>query len=171
MYIGIFVVGLVVGVLIGWGIVGTRGASDTTAMNTTGTSTSMAGTMTGSTTAGGVDLSGSTMGVTGLTVPSPQIAGIIVTVSHIDVSNPTWVVVYEDNNGVPGNALGAALFSPTSADAAMSGSVPLLRATVSGQTYLVGESVDNGDHVFSLTADKPVVDSSGKPVLTEFKTN
>ena len=55
--------------------------------------------------------------------------------------------------------------------AAMSGSVPLLRATVSGQTYLVGESIDNGDHVFSLTADKPVEDSSGKPVLTEFKTN
>ena len=42
MYIGIFVVGLVVGVLIGWGIVGTRGAPGTTAMNDA-SSTSMSG--------------------------------------------------------------------------------------------------------------------------------
>jgi hypothetical protein len=87
------------------------------------------------------------------------------------VSQPTWVVIYEDHAGVPGNALGAALFLPQSGNAAQSGTVELLRGTLPGQTYFAGEALDDGDKVFSLASDKPVRDAQGNPVLVEFTTN
>ncbi len=82
--------------------------------------------------------------------------------SAIDVSVPTWVVVYDNKNGVRGNALGAALFTPTSAKGAVY--LTLLRATTAGQTYLIGRNVDNGDQIFSLQTDGPVVDTTGAPI-------
>lgn len=170
LYTGIFVGGLVVGVLIGWGIVGSRQSSTATTMTDNATAAT-ATSATSSTTVGAMNLSGSTMGLSGLTIPSPQNAGTSVTISEVSVSEPTWVVVYEDTKGVPGNALGAELFFPASQGGATSGSVPLLRATTSGQTYLVGESVDNGDHTFSLDTDKQVRDNKGNLSLVEFKTN
>jgi hypothetical protein len=101
-----------------------------------------------------------------LTVPTPQSAGTSVTVSNIIVTNPTWVVVYEDNNGKPGNALGAAFFI----SGRTNGVVDLLRNTIAGQTYLVTEAQDNGSRVFSL-ADAPVLDQSGNQVWVQFQAN
>jgi hypothetical protein len=75
-------------------------------------------------------------------------------------------VVYESKIGVRGNALGAALFFPEGGDR----TINLLRATVAGQTYLVGRHVDNGDKQFSLTNDQPVVNAAGNPLYAEFKT-
>jgi hypothetical protein len=116
-YAGIFVGGLVVGVLVGWSVVGMRG-SDTTATTvnndnqaSTTTTTSMTNTSGSGTT---MDLSGSTVGAAGLTITDPQAAGLEVAVAKAVVSAPTWVIVYEDHNGVPGNALGASLFFPAS---------------------------------------------------------
>ena len=101
-----------------------------------------------------------------LTTPPMQDAGFTVSVAVAAVTSPVWVVVYENRNGGLGNALGAKLFFPESTD----GSVNLLRGTISGQTYFVGQRRDNGDRVFSLEKDLPVLDQSGKPILVQFQT-
>lgn len=102
----------------------------------------------------------------GLTIPSPQSAGLQVAVSNVSVSSPTWVVVYENHNGEPGNALGAALFTPERT----SGAVELLRGTLPGQTYFAGEARDDGDHMFSLQNDPAVRDENGNPLWLQFQT-
>src|ERR1700674_212694 len=61
-----------------------------------------------------VDLTGSSMSSASLTVPSTQASGQQVTISHAVVTAPTWIIVYDNHSGTPGNALGAALFFPTS---------------------------------------------------------
>ncbi len=86
----------------------------------------------------------------GLTIISPQIAGNSVAVAAVSVTSATWIVIYEDNNGKPGNALGAALFFPEST----AGTVELLRGTTAGKSYLATEQVDNGDRKFSLKDDQ-----------------
>lgn len=163
-YVGIFVSGLVVGVLIGWGV---------TALRTTPSNSSVSqATSTGQTvntnaqinTANTVDLSGSTVGTANVVVASPQPAGNTVMVSKVQVNEPTWVIVYDDHNGVAGNALGARLFFPASMGGEQSGAIALLRATVAGQKYIVGQSLDDGDKQFSKETDKPVRDSAGTPV-------
>ena len=102
-----------------------------------------------------------------ITVASPQPAGMDVRVSGVSVSVPTWFVVYQDNAGVPGNALGAGLFLP----GANFDSIPLLRATTPGSSYFVGESVDDGDKVFTLHGDPQVKDAQGNVLLAKFQTN
>ena len=102
----------------------------------------------------------------GLTIPQTQNAGLTVSVTAAAVVSPTWVVVYESRDGTPGNALGAALFFPGNA----SGSVNLLRGTISGQSYFVGQRLDNGDRIFSLESDKEVLDQNGQPILAQFQT-
>jgi len=44
-----------------------------------------------------------------------------------------------------------------------------LRGTVAGKTYLVGRNVDNGNKIFSLQEDGPVVDTAGKPIYRTFE--
>ena len=51
---------------------------------------------------------------------------------------PTWVVVFENLGGKPGNALGAKMVFPGDT----SGTVDLLRGTTAGQSYFVGEYVE-----------------------------
>ncbi|HVY72980.1 MAG TPA: hypothetical protein VG984_02955 [Candidatus Paceibacterota bacterium] len=102
-----------------------------------------------------------------LSVTSPQAAGIHVDIATASVSEPTWVVVYESRNGAISNILGAALFFKGQT----SGSVELLRGTMTGQTYFVGEARDDGDHKFSLVKDSPVLDTNGNPLLVQFQTN
>lgn len=97
---------------------------------------------------------------------SPQDAGTAVAVSNMNLSAPTWIIVYESHNGTPGNILGAGLFFPGDTSA----TVELLRATTAGQTYLVTAAVDNGDKLFSIKDEKPVVDSSGKQVWITVQT-
>lgn len=103
----------------------------------------------------------------GVTVTSPQSAGMQVEVSNFTASVPTWVIVYEDHNGQPGNVLGAGLFGigPTS------GMVELLRATTPGSTYYVSIAKDDGDRVFSMKSDMAIRDTNGNLITTQFKTN
>lgn len=167
-YIGIFAGGLIVGALIGWAIAGSHGgvASPTASSTVTGAA---ATTTTGTDTQ--VNLTGSSVGSAGsFTVVSPQTAGFAVAVGNVKVTEPTWVVVYEDHAGVPGNALGAALFLPQSGNNVQSGTVQLLRGTLPGQNYLAGEALDDGDKIFSLSGDKPVRDTQGNPILVQFST-
>jgi hypothetical protein len=171
---GIFAAGIVVGLVIGWGWFSLRTTPVEVATHTDSTS------QTGSVAKGGTgsETSGSTSGVsagssvapsgvagsaTGLSV-GVQSAGTQVAVSSVSVSAPTWVVVFDNNKGKPGNALGAALFFPGQ----KSGTVELLRATVVGNSYLVGEYVDNGNHIFSKQEDTQVHDLTGAQMLVEF---
>ena len=82
------------------------------------------------------------------------------------VSVPTWVVIYENYNGQPGNVLGAGLFVA----GRTSGVVDLLRGTLPGQTYFAGESRDDGDHMYSMDNDPAVRDANGNPVWIKFET-
>lgn len=154
-YIGLIVVGIVVGILAAWAYSAMR-SPDTETASTTSTSTSQTsntastGTQSATSTSSGL-AAGSDPS---LTVMSPQKPGTSVAIYKAIVSSPTWVVVYENNNGKPGNALGAALFFPDR----QAGTVELLRATVSGKSYLLAKQTDNGDRKFSLKND---------PFLTE----
>jgi hypothetical protein len=101
-----------------------------------------------------------------LSVYSPQEAGLHVAVARVVVANPTWVVVYENRGGLPGNVLGAHLFQVGQT----SGSVDLLRGTLPGQTYFVGESRDDGDRMYSVANDPAIRDADGDPVWVQFTT-
>lgn len=93
-----------------------------------------------------------------------QPAGTSVAVTGLSLTQPTWVVVYESRNSKPGNILGAGLFF--AGDSAVS--VPLMRTTVAGQTYYVTAATDNGDKIFSVKEEKPVMDAAGAQVWTTF---
>ena len=163
---GVFAAGVIVGLIIGWGwfslgVDGTKVAdtpSDASPTTETDT-TSGAGVSTGSPPAI-VASSGA------LSLLSPQDAGLRAIVSQVSVAVPTWVVVYDNIGGKPGNALGAAMFFPGET----AGDVQLLRGTLGNQTYFAGEYVDNGDHIFSKQSDTQVMSITGSPLLVEFRT-
>ena len=154
-YVGIFVAGLIVGVLLGWGIVSSREGTSSTA-----TTTSQGATTTNTNTN-----TGSTLGTGDVVISASQPAGPSVAVSKINVGKPTWVVVYDNNAGAAGRALGATLFLPTAAGGESSGTIDLLRPTVAGTTYLVGQLVDDGDYNLSFSKDTAVLGTDGKPAL------
>ena len=99
-----------------------------------------------------------------VTLVSPQSAGHSVMLTSISVSVPTWAVVYDEEDHLPGKALGAQLFFPGQT----SGVITLVRATVSGGTYLVGLQVDDEDHVYEHYTDPQVIDADGRSVLAPF---
>lgn len=110
--------------------------------------------------------SGSTLDI----LVETQSAGLGVNVSNVKVQKPTWIAVYESRGGSPGNILGASLFFPLSQGGSSTGVVSLLRATSAGQTYFVGQYVDNGDRRFSMQSDTRVLGEDGEPLITSFKT-
>jgi hypothetical protein len=93
-------------------------------------------------------------------MPTTQDAGTMVTISSVTVSEPTWVVLYDNVSGKPGKALGAHLQLP--AQNSKASYIKLMRATVAGMSYLVGERIDNGDSEYATATDKEVVGSDGK---------
>jgi hypothetical protein len=166
-YVGIFVAGLIIGALIGWGVTSnnTNGTSSIATSTDTLEGTATGSTTTQSNTSSGVNLAGSTMDTSGAVVlASSQPAGFAVAVTKATVTQPTWLVVYEDHAGVPGNVIGAGLFFAGT----NSGTIELLRATLPGQSYFIGQTLDDGDKIFSLATDKPVRDSQGNPLFTQF---
>lgn len=171
---GIFAAGIIVGLIVGWGwfslrtddkIADNSGAATTTTNTNTGsTSGNTAVTAPATTNTQGASTGTSSSG--SLTLTSPQDAGFAVMVSDIAVGVPTWVVVYDNVGGKPGNVLGARMFFPGD----KSGTVTLLRATNAGQTYFAGEYVDNGDHSFSKQSDTLVTSITGSPLQAQFTT-
>ena len=158
-YVSMVVVGVLAGVLIAWGYSSWRTPADSV---TTGTATTTADTNAATTAdTTGLPVIGSDAA---LTIASPQRPGTSVAVEKAVVSTPTWVVVYENKDGKPGNALGAALFFPEG----QSGTVELLRGTVSGRSYLAARQVDNGDRKFSLKDDQFLTEG-GKVVWVTFE--
>jgi hypothetical protein len=151
---------VVVVALAGWGLVALHSKNTAEAPMDTHVGTNTNALVSGTNTSAATQTAPTSGGSASIVIPSPQNAGMRVTVSQIDVPASTWVVVYEDRNGKPGNALGAAWFS----QGMHSGVVELLRGTLAGQSYLVGESRDNGDKVFSLQTDQAVSDAQGNPL-------
>lgn len=151
VYAGLLVGGIIVGALLaaGWSSYqqdapGTVATTTEAVLNTVST--------------------GSTLPAQPLSVQD-QPAGSSVAIGSLSITRPVWVVVYVSREGRPGNALGARLFFAGDKQ----GSVKLLRNTEAGKQYFVGISVDNGDHTFSLTADKPLVDAGGGPLWATFR--
>lgn len=165
-YAGMVVVGVIAGVMLAWGWVSLRPGSDADTNATSTPSGNQSGT---STVGGGLGIGTTTLPGGGsdpaLTILTPQSAGTSVTITKAIVSSPTWIVVYENNAGKPGNALGAALFFPEK----QSGTVELLRATTPGKTYLAAKQVDNGDRRFSLKDDQ-FVSEGGAVQWVTFET-
>src|SRR5438128_264103 len=87
-YVMIFIVGLIIGILLGWAIAGSRNGrtSDTASSTTTSIDTSNMGAASAPTSPD-------------ITVNSPQPAGNNVLVAKASVSQPTWVLVYDNING------------------------------------------------------------------------
>lgn len=139
-YIGMVALGIIAGVVIAWGWSALRSPNEPAV--TAGTNQNGAATTSENIPAAGSDF--------GLTVASPQIAGNSVAIAKAGVTAPTWIVIYENKDGKPGNALGAALFFPGN----RGGTVELLRGTSAGKSYLATEQVDNGDRKFSLKDDQ-----------------
>lgn len=161
-YVALLVTGVIAGVLIAWTWSAMR-SSGTPVATSTATSTAQIKKQTevpktalepqggeaAAAAPGAAEGSDSSLMVMNLQAPGDSVA-----IAKAVVSSPTWVVVYEDNSGKPGNALGAALFFPDK----QSGSVELLRPTVSGKSYLITKQVDNGDRKFSLKGDLPLTE-------------
>ncbi len=193
------VIGIIVGViivfaLIAWGIVtlhknsGTSDVSTTTSEALTGdeastSETAQADTQTAPQTPAATETTESTApaaaattepaatapaGSASFTVPATQDAGSQVAVTDLLLSAPTWIIVYESADGsTPGRILGAGLFFAGD----KTGTVSLLRATVSGKTYLVSAALDNGNKSFVKADEKYVIDATtGTQVWMKFKT-
>ncbi len=157
-YAGLLAGGIIIGVLLSWG------------WSTAYTNKSISSIATSTTAGGDSSAALSSTGAQGtmsmnssLMVNSPQKAGDTVAIASVSIAKPTWVVVYEENNGQPGNALGARLLNMDSENVA----VTLLRDTTPGEQYLVGESLDDGSHVFSLK-DARVTDENGQTLWASF---
>lgn len=159
-YTGMVVAGVVAGILIGWGWTAFRSPTSDVTVEQGKTSTDTGTNL-------GVDTN--TVPALGsnpsLTITSPQPAGTSVAIAKAIVSVPTWIVIYENNSGKPGNALGAALFFAEG----QAGTVELLRATLPGRSYLAVKQVDNGDRKFSLKDDQ-LLSEGGEVQWVTFET-
>lgn len=161
-YMGMIAAGVIAGGLLAWGWTNVNTSSQN------GSDTSETATLNGE---NGADLGVNTDGVTtigagvGLQILNSQGAGMSVAVEKATLSVPTWIVIYEDKDGKPGNALGAGLFFPEN----KGGVVELLRATTPGKTYLAVKQADNGDRKFSLKDDL-YVSEDGKVEWVTFQT-
>ncbi len=161
-YFGMIAAGVIAGGLLAWGW---------TNINQSSTNTDDTDTKTGLADETGADLGINTDSVSslgtgvGLQILTSQGAGMSVAVEKATVSVPTWIVIYEDRDGKPGNALGAGLFFPEN----KGGVVELLRATSPGKTYLAVKQADNGDRKFSLK-DDVYVSEEGEVEWVSFQT-
>lgn len=178
--IGIFIAGVVVGLLISWGWGATQTQPTNTANNTTPTNTSNTGAnntigQITSPVIGGAVAAGATQtwGKSGTTPASNirvqnQQAGMTVRVTDATVAQPTWLVVYELQDGKPVRALGATMFFPE--HNGKGGVVGLLRATQPNTTYFVGQSLDTGNHTYTPHVNQEILDSNGNMVGVLFTT-
>jgi hypothetical protein len=154
----------------GWSAL-TPDAAAPNSTNTTGNNTNVIGSSTATNSSGSGAAVGSTppaISNTGEIDIATQAAGSQVMVTDATVSVPTWLVVYELANGVPVRALGATMFFPEYNG--KGGIISLVRPTEPNTSYFVGQSLDTGDHTFTLHKNREVTDSNGKMVGTTFKT-
>lgn len=102
-----------------------------------------------------------------LLVVEDQNFGETVVVNSVAIDRTSWIVVFEDNDGVAGSILGAQLYD---AGEIIDGSISLLRGTIADSLYYVKVHSDDGDRQFDFTKDVPYLDESGIEVMTTFRT-
>jgi len=106
--------------------------------------------------------------VTGSSVAvSEQNFGLEVALDSVVLDRTSWVVVFEDLNGQPGNILGAQLYDVGEIS---NGAVTLTRGTVPDSLYYVKLHGDDGDRQFDFTVDVPYLGADGKDLTTTFMT-
>lgn len=162
-----FIAGIIIGLLIGWAWFGLRpGVPSNGAATTTesGETTTAGNTNSNSTSSETQKPAGVTASDVTLAVPKIQPAGMTVEVSAVSAGAPVWAVVYENENGAPGWALGAKKFMPEET----SGTITLLRATTAEKSYLVGLTTDIAGAAFDIHVNAPLTDESGNAILAEF---
>jgi hypothetical protein len=94
-----------------------------------------------------------------------QNPGRLVTVAQVSLMTPGWVLIRDNNNGTPGNILGARLFDKGK----NSGIVELLRPLIIGKSYFAAISNDDGNiHIFDPKKDLPIKDANGKDIMIKF---
>lgn len=110
------------------------------------------------------DAAGTVSQTPGLKVED-QNPGKTVVVAQASLLKPAWVVVRESIGGKPGNVLGARLFDK----GRNSGIVPLLRATVVGQSYYAELYTYSGvKRPFDVKLDTPLKNADGGTVWVKF---
>ncbi|MEK7390681.1 MAG: hypothetical protein AAB635_00915 [Patescibacteria group bacterium] len=95
-----------------------------------------------------------------------QGAGNVATVASVETDVSAWVVVREDKNGVVGNILGA---SRVDSGASNNIVIYLLVPTTADKTYRVVLFKDDGDRKFDYRIDVPLT-SGGVLISKSFKT-
>lgn len=168
-----FIAGLIIGGLLVWLF---SGPSEGTSSSKTGLNTKKdADTEIDENLGDIVDETKDTGGITDKTTQgneafsvADQSAGMMVSLGTT-VQYPSkegWIVVHEDVNGELGSALGAARYNtevgltPTS--------VELLRGTMSGKTYHVVYYTEDGDRMFDLKMDMPMMKDDGGVLQATF---
>jgi hypothetical protein len=102
-------------------------------------------------------------GMNALTL-SEQVAGNVVSIAQVSLSENSWVVIHEDANGELGNILGAGWFPKGISENV---SIELLRGTKADKKYYAILYTDDGDKKFDSKADRPITEN-GKDVLQVF---
>lgn len=176
------VIGIILGTIIGMWVgytlgmrTGEKAASTTlpagSVTSTNGTGTSSANTSTDSTSQTGalIGVTNPVIGDSDLISVNAQSAGYTVTIAHVVLSANGWVAVHEVINGdVIGNILGAARRDAGSYDSV---AVELLRSTEAGKSYAAILYQDNGNKEFDLSADLPLIDANGNPIVKRFSVS
>ncbi|HEY4514933.1 MAG TPA: hypothetical protein VJJ22_02120 [Candidatus Paceibacterota bacterium] len=93
-----------------------------------------------------------------------QSAGGMVKIDKVSLTSDGWVVIHEDRDGKPGNALGAQRFDKGTYTG---GQVELARSTVAGGKYYAMLHMDDGDKMFDLKTDTPTMED-GAVIMTSF---
>ena len=91
----------------------------------------------------------------------------VVIISHT-LDRTGWIVVREDVDGNIGNILGARL---SDSGGFVGGEVKLLRNTEPGKVYYVLLYADDGNRAFDIATDLPMTDEQGELIVKTFTTN
>ena len=168
--IAAFVLGIVVGVGGFWlwqnRAVPATDTSDSYSSQTTQSTNDLNALGAASSTASEIEVPGTTLATESEPIRiENQNPGLLVVVAQANLKNPAWIVIHDDVNGKPGSILGARLFDKGKA----SGIVNLLRATLSGHSYIAALHTYSGmKRAFDAKLDLPVLGADGNPIMTTF---
>ncbi len=108
--------------------------------------------------------SGATAGAVNSIIMADQYPGNVVYVSSVQLSQPGWVVIHEDNKGQPGAIIGET-YSGTGINPVK---VILTSPMIDGQAYYAMLHSDNGDKKFDVSVDLPLKDQNGNIIMKMF---
>lgn len=114
-----------------------------------------------------VTSNGSTDAPEGVLTVATQSAGVQVVATNVTLPEDGWLVVHEVTDAHVGNALGAARRDAGFYDTV---SIELLRNTLPQTEYAVVVYADNGNKIFEIKSDLPVINSMGNPLIATFRT-